>query len=71
MHGNDLHIGSYVVINAGCPLEISIENPNQVEVTCGRRPSDVFDFVIDREALRRFVELGSNALAEMDCKESQ
>lgn len=66
MLGKDLIVSSYVVIKHGCPLAISVDGPDQVQVTCGRVPSDSFEFVMEREALRAFVQLGSDALAEMD-----
>ena len=69
MLGKDLVVSSYVVIRKGCPLAISIDNPDQAQVTCGRLPTDAFEFVVEREALRALVELGSDALAEMDAAE--
>lgn len=69
MLGQDLIVSSYVVIRTGCPLAISVDNADQANVICGRVPSDAFEFVMEREALRAFVELGSHALREMDAAE--
>jgi hypothetical protein len=55
-----------VVIREGCPVAMSIDNADQVQVTCGTVGVDAFEFVLAREALRAIVELGADALAEMD-----
>ena len=70
MLGQDLVVSSYVVIRKGCPLAISIDGPDQAQVVCGRVPSDAFEFVLEREALRAFVELGADALREMDAADT-
>jgi len=66
MFGTDLIVSSYVVVREGCPVAFSVDSPDQVQVTCGRAPSDAFEFILEREALRAFVELGVEALHEMD-----
>jgi hypothetical protein len=55
-----------VVIREGCPVEMNVDNDNQVQVTCGTVGEDAFEFVLQREALRALVELGVDALAEID-----
>ncbi|HEX6356486.1 hypothetical protein [Actinophytocola sp.] len=47
-------------------MAITIDGPDQVQITCGRVPSEAFEFVMQREALRALVELGTDALEEMD-----
>ena len=65
-YGTDLVVSSYVVIREGCPIAISVEGPDQAQITCGRVPADAFEFVVQREALRALVELGIDALERMD-----
>jgi hypothetical protein len=55
-----------VVVREGCPIAMSIDNDDQVQVTCGTVGVDAFEFVLQREALRAIVELGTDALEEMD-----
>ncbi len=66
MLGADLVVSSYVIVREGCPVAFTIDSPDQVQVVCGRIPTDAFEFVLQREALRAFVELGIEALQEMD-----
>lgn len=66
MLGKDLVVGSYVVIKEGCPLAISVDGPDQAQITCGRAPTDAFEVVLQREPLRALIELGTDALREMD-----
>lgn len=61
-----LYVNSYVVINDGCPLAISVSDPNHVEIVCGWTPHRAFEFVLQREALRSLIELGTEALESMD-----
>jgi hypothetical protein len=44
----------------------SFSELDQVQITCGRIPADAFEFVMQREALRALVELGTDALEQMD-----
>lgn len=66
MLGANLVVNSYVVIREGCPVAISVDGPDQAQITCGTIPSDAFEFVLQREALRAIVQLGADALQEMD-----
>lgn len=66
MLGTSLLVSSYVIIKEGCPLAISVDGADQVQITCGWVPSDAFEFVMQREALRALVELGTDALEQMD-----
>jgi hypothetical protein len=66
MLGTNLVVSSYVVVREGCPVAITVDGPDQVQITCGTIPSDAFEFILQREALRAIVELGTDALEEMD-----
>lgn len=66
MYGTDLLVSSYVVIRHGCPIAISVDSPEQAQITCGRLPSDAFEFIVHREALRALAELALDALEQMD-----
>jgi hypothetical protein len=70
MLGTSLFVNAYVIIGEGCPLAISVQNPDQAEIVCGWAPNRSFDFVVHREALRALVELGTDALERMDADES-
>jgi len=66
MLGPNLLVSSCVMIREGCPVEMNVDNDNQVQVTCGTVGVDAFEFVLQREALRAIVELGVDALEEID-----
>ncbi|MFI7672598.1 hypothetical protein [Actinophytocola sp. NPDC049390] len=66
MLGASLVVSSYVIIREGCPLAVSVDGPDQAQITCGWLPSDAFEFTVSRSALRALVELATDALLEMD-----
>lgn len=66
MLGAVLTVGAYVVIRRGCPIALSIDNHDQVQLTCGTIGVDAFEFILEVEALRAIVELGLDALEEID-----
>lgn len=66
MLGTSLFVNAYVIIDNGCPLAVSVLNPEQAEIVCGWVPNRSFDFVVHREALRALVQLGTDALQRMD-----
>ena len=66
MLGTSLVVNAYVIIKEGCPLALSVLSSDQAEIVCGWPPNRSFDFVMHREALRAFVELGTDALERMD-----
>ena len=68
MLGTSLVVNAYVIIKEGCPVAISVQNPEQVEIVCGWVPNQSFDFVMHREALRALVQLGTDALERMDAE---
>ncbi|MFC4852430.1 hypothetical protein [Actinophytocola glycyrrhizae] len=55
-----------MIIRDGCPIAISVDGADQAQITCGWVPSAAFEFVVQREALRALVEVGTDALAEME-----
>jgi hypothetical protein len=66
MLGTSLFVNAYVIIKEGCPLAVSVQSSDQAEIVAGWPPNQSFDFVIHREALRALVELGTDALEQMD-----
>ena len=66
MQGPNLLVSSCVVIHEGCPVDMNVDNANQVQVTCGVIGEDAFEFVLQREVRRAIVEQGASALAEID-----
>lgn len=61
----DLKVSSYVSIKDGCAMRFRVIDHDDVEFGFGSS-RDPFEFVFQREALRRFIILGSEALCEMD-----
>ncbi|WP_166664334.1 hypothetical protein [Actinophytocola oryzae] len=45
---------------------MTIDNAEQAQITCGRPPTESFEFVIHREAIRALAELCDDALQQMD-----
>ena len=66
MLGTNLVVQSYVIINEGCPLAITAEGTDHVQIRCGGSTGDAFEIVVQRGALRALVELGVDALREID-----
>lgn len=66
MVGTNLVVQSYVIINEGCPLAITKEGTDHVQIRCGGTMGDAFEIVLQHEALRALVELGVDALREID-----
>ena len=61
-----LIVSSYVVIQEGCPLAVSTEGTDHVQIVCGWPPHDSFEIVLQRQALRALVEIGAAALERLD-----
>jgi hypothetical protein len=66
MMNRSLVVSSYVVIQEGCPLAVSTEGTDHVQIVCGWPPYDSFEIVLQRQALRALVEVGVDALARLD-----
>lgn len=62
-----LKVSSYVAVRDGCPMRFRVNSPDDVEFSFGGR-RDPFEFVFDAEALRAFLQVGSDALQEMDAQ---
>lgn len=61
----DLRVSSYVSIRAGCAMRFRVNDYDDVEFGFGSE-RDPFEFVFQREALRNFLIIGSEALCQMD-----
>lgn len=67
MLGSPLVVQSYVVINQGCPLAITAEGTDHALIRCGGgSPGEAFELVVQHEALRALVELGTDVLQQID-----
>lgn len=72
MSGEQLSIGSWVLVRGDCTMHCMVNSSDEVEVTFGSG-SAVFDFLFSAEPLRKFVYLSLEALKQMDemrCRES-
>lgn len=65
MAGEQLSIGSWVLVRGTCPMHHMINGSDEVEFTFGQG-SSVFDFLFSADALRKFVLVGLEALREME-----
>jgi hypothetical protein len=65
MAGEQLSIGSWVLVREDCPMYHMVNSGDEVEFTFGSGTA-VFDFLFSAAALRRFVFVGLEALREMD-----
>lgn len=66
MFGESLSVSAYVTVDQGCPVAISVQDPERVEIVCGWAPRHSFEWAMHREALRALVQLGADALEQMD-----
>jgi hypothetical protein len=71
MLGKGLVVQSYVVINKGCPLAITAEGTDHALIRCGGAPGESFELVVEHDALRALVELGTDALEEIGRRTAQ
>ncbi len=65
----DVTLGSWVAIHDGCPIRYEIYGSGGARVLCGKPPA--FEFEIDSEALRELLQVGDEALREMDALHAQ
>jgi hypothetical protein len=54
MSGEQLSIGSWIVVPGDCPMQCMVNSSDQVEVTFGAGTA-VFDFLFGVESLRKFL----------------
>jgi hypothetical protein len=66
MWGTNLVVSAHVVIREGCPIAMTVDNTDQARIICGDDPSEAFEFILHREAVRAFAELCNDALEQMD-----
>jgi hypothetical protein len=59
----DLDVGSWVIVRHGCPIAYCV-NGELIEFRLGSRQDGV-DFVFEPDALRAFVEVSHEVLAEL------
>lgn len=64
MYGT-LVVNSWVGIHEGCDIAYNVHGSDDVYVTV-RGTAQPFEFFFQADALRKFVELGGKALAEME-----
>lgn len=66
MFSQSLLSNTCVVVDQGCPVAMSVLSPEGVEIVCGSPRTQWFDLTMHREALRALVQLGTEALEQMD-----
>jgi hypothetical protein len=66
----DLTIGSWVTLGADCPLSCQVPDGEDhvIIFVCGSSSQD-FELAMETGALRTFVRLGTEALAELDSRQ--
>jgi hypothetical protein len=62
---SNLRVSSYVTITEGCAMRFRVNTYDDVEFSFGEVRSP-FEFVFDLEALRAFVHIAAEALAQME-----
>lgn len=62
---DELTVTSWVRIDSGCPVRYDVIGSAETEFFCGTPPGD-FEFVMEADALREFLKVGTKALDEMD-----
>jgi hypothetical protein len=67
MHFGQLDVSTYVIVKAGCPLQIKVIGSGQVEITYGE-PRDGCQTLMEAEPFRAFLRAGAEALREMDAR---
>lgn len=60
---SDVNVGTWAKVNDRCPMEYRVNGDDEVELLMGHR-ADSFEVIFTPEALERFLELGTQALAE-------
>ena len=63
-------VTSWASARAGCPMQHRVDSGDEVEFTFGSG-RESFDFIFDADALRKFMSLAAEALAEMDVRHAQ
>lgn len=60
-----LKVVSWASAHAGCPMRYTVTSGNEMVLVFGSG-RDEFEFALDKGALRTLVQLGAEALTEMD-----
>jgi hypothetical protein len=66
----DLTVSSWVGIRKGCPMRYRVNGSDGVEFAFGG-VRDCFEFVFEAETLRQFLNLGGQALRELDARQAK
>lgn len=66
MNYSHVMLDAVVVIKDGCPIRLSIEGDDFVQITCGHSMNDRFEFSIEHKALRQLTKLCVDMVAKMD-----
>lgn len=66
-----LVVTSWVNIRAGSDITCNVHSSDDVDFLVSGGHDQRFELVYEAEALRKFVELGSKALAEMDARTTE
>lgn len=64
MYG-DLTVSSWVRVDTGCPVRYDVLGSAEAQFVVGRAPVE-FEFVMEADALREFLKIGTEALNTMD-----
>ncbi len=67
MRHTSLTVSSWVAIGEGCPMSFEILGSGETHFLCGTA-TDGFEFNFEADALREFLKLGAQALAQMDAR---
>jgi hypothetical protein len=71
MSTSHVELDAFVVIKNGCPIKVTIEGPDFVQISCGQTLNDRFDFSIEHKAMRELAKLCMDTVAKMDSKSPQ
>lgn len=66
MSTNHVDLDAFVTIKNGCPITVTIEGADFVQITCGQTPNDKFEFSIEHKAMRELTALCVATVAKMD-----
>jgi hypothetical protein len=61
-------VTTWITIDDGCAISYQVNGSGEVEFVCGHSAAEGFGLTMRSEALREFVTVGAEALAEMDAR---
>lgn len=71
MSFNNVMVDAVVFIKNDCPIKVSIEGADFVQITCGQSMNDRLEFSIEHEAMRQLTKLCVDAVTKMDSARQQ